>query len=330
MADWLYEDGIGEERVIRLDNGRIVEAWARRPRALGLGAVIDMKVARVLGGGRAELSDGEGRFAMLPALGKAASEGAKVRVEIVREAIAETGLDTPRTKWPRARLVSRDTPERPAPTLSEEIQAQGDTVETCFPGGPDRFAEAGWADLVEEAASGRVAFASGELLIAPTPAMTVIDVDGAPPPRGLAIAAATAAAQAISRLGITGAIVIDFPTLESRADRTAIADAFDAAACFDCERTAVNGFGLMQIIRRRARPSLVELWQGDPETAALIDLLRRAEREPGPGPVTLHLPARLRERMRARGWEAMLARRSGRAVAYRIEHTLEPAQYGLS
>ena len=114
-----------------------------------------------------------------------------------------------------------------------------------------------------------------------TPAMTLFDVDGSLPPAELAIAGAAAAARAIRRLGIAGSIGIDLPTLAGRADRQAAAAALDAVLPQPFERTAVNGFGFLQIVRRRERPSLPEIVQGDPVGAAARALLRRARAREG-------------------------------------------------
>ena len=101
-----------------------------------------------------------------------------------------------------------------------------------------------------------------------TPAMTLFDVDGALPPAELALAGAAAAARAIRRFGLGGSIGIDLPTLADRADRQAAAAAFDSVLPPPFERTAVNGFGFLQIVRRRERASIAEIVQGDPAGAA--------------------------------------------------------------
>ncbi|MEX7252847.1 hypothetical protein AB2D16_32835, partial [Pseudomonas aeruginosa] len=76
----------------------------------------------------------------------------------------------------------------------------------------DALEAAGWSELLDEAASGEIVFPLGALRLSPTPAMTLFDVDGAPPLDTLAVAAAHAVARAIRRHGIGGSIGIDFPT----------------------------------------------------------------------------------------------------------------------
>jgi hypothetical protein len=123
-----------------------------------------------------------------------------------------------------------------------------------------------------------------------TPAMTVIDVDGDGPAASLAQAGARAAATMLLALDICGNIVIDLPTMDGKAERIAAAQAFDAAMTGPFERTAVNGYGLMQIIRPRRTCSLPERWQFAPvqqHASALIDsATRHAAQRPG-APVTM-------------------------------------------
>jgi len=113
--------------------------------------------------------------------------------------------------------------------------------------------------------------------------MTLFDVDGALPPPELAAAGAGAAARTIRRMGIGGSIGIDLPTIAAKAERQRAAAALDANLPQPFERTAVNGFGFLQIVRRRERMSLPERVQFDPIPSAARALLRRAERVPGLG-----------------------------------------------
>ena len=111
---------------------------------------------------------------------------------------------------------------------------------------------------------------------------------------------------------VGGSIGIDFPTLEGKAARQAVAEALDAALMPPFERTAVNGFGFLQIVRPRPRASLPELLRTDPVGAATRALLRRLEREPPGSPLHHRLPAPVHARLVSRpDWLAELARRTG-------------------
>jgi hypothetical protein len=165
--------------------------------------------------------------------------------------------------------------------------------------------------------SGEIVFASGALRMTPTPAMVLFDVDGDPPLEALAIAAATAVARAIRRHDIGGSIGIDFPTLSGKAPRQAVAEAIDAALPQPFERTAVNGFGFLQIVRRRPRASLPELLRADPAGAAARALLRAIERTPPPVPQAHRVPPRVHAKLAAHPeWIAEASRRAGTMLIF--------------
>jgi hypothetical protein len=276
VAEWLYEAGIGEDRAALVEDGAIVAARIA-PHDLGprLGAVL---AARLIEKGRlprvALDGGGEAVLAHLPA---GITQGAALTVEIVREAIPEAR----RPKLPKA--VPSDAQPFPGPDLLAEITATGIPVRQLHPHQPDALEASGWSELLEEAATGEIAFPGGALRMAVTPAMTLFDVDGDDDPAKLAIAAAGAVARAIRRLEIGGSIGVDFPTLGNKAERNAVAVALDAALPQPFERTAVNGYGFLQIIRPRRRASLPELLAADPVGAEARALLRRIERIPPPG-----------------------------------------------
>ena len=310
MAEWLFEEGIGESRAILVEDGAILEAAVELPGTMRARAVLEGRLARILVSGRRGLvatAEGEAVIEPLP---PSFTEGQKLRVEIVREAIPESG----RPKLPKCRAT--DAEPRPGPTLMDRI---GPAIRHAPPG-PDRFEAAGWSELLEEAAGGEIAFPGGALRMSLTPAMTLFDVDGALPPAELAVAGAAAAARAIRRMGIAGSIGIDLPTVSGKAARQASAEAVDAILPQPFERTGVNGFGFLQIVRRRSRPSLPELLQGDPVGAAARSLLRRAERASGVGPRTLTAAPAVAARIEAEaGWLDALSRRIGAPVALRAE-----------
>ena len=303
MAEWLYEAGIGEARAALIEDGEIVMARiALEGDAPRLGTVLR---ARLIETGRlARVALDGGGEAMLSPVPPGLTQGAALTVEIVREAIPEHR----RPKLPKA--APSDAPPAPGPDLLAEITASGIPVRQLHPHQPDALEAAGWSELLEEATTGEIAFAGGALRMAVTPAMTLFDVDGDGDPAALALTAAGATARAIQRMGIGGSIGVDFPTLANKAERNAVAEALDAALPQPFERTAVNGYGFLQIIRPRRRASLPELLAADPVGAEARALLRRIERTPPPGVTVERVRPALLAALKPE-WIAELHRRTG-------------------
>ncbi len=252
--------------------------------------------------GRNAVAVADGCEYLLPKGAGGVTQGAALTIEVTRETIG-----TENWKRPLARLT--DGEPKPAPGLA------GRTLVASSP--RDKLEDAGWSDLVEEARSGIVPFAGGELRIAVTPAMTVIDIDGALPVADLAIAGAQASAEAIRRHGISGSIGIDLPTT-GKAARQAAVEAVDATLPRPYERTAINGFGLLQIVRPRRHASLLELALDRPAFEARA-LLRRAGRETGRIDLVAHpaVIAAIRP-----NWADILARQIGGIATLRAEGSL--------
>ncbi len=312
MAEWWLAEDIGEHRAALIADGEILEAAIDRlGERLRIGAVVSARLGERVGRG-AWLATALGD-AILESVPAGVSQGSSLLVEIVREAIPEPG----RLKPPRAR-VSDASEERAAPTLAERL---GDDVRRLSAHGPDALEQAGWSELIEQAATGEIDFAGGHLRLSPTPAMALFDVDGALHPAELAIAGARAAALAVRRLAIGGSIGIDLPTLASKAERAAAAAAIDEALPQPYERTAVNGFGFVQIVRPRPRASIPELVRADPALAAAFALIRIAAR--GHGRRRLAAAPAVVARIEAHpDWMDALARIAGGAVALRADPTL--------
>lgn len=302
MPDWLIERGIGESRAVRIEGGEIVEARILIDGIVPTGTVLQATLLRAGRPGIA-LADSE-EFVLRDGAGPA-TEGQAIAIEVVRERIPGT------EPW-----------KRPMARISDEAprKAAFAAVDVPFPAPHDSLEDAGWSDLIEEARSGIVAFTGGALRISPTPAMTLIDVDGSLPPADLAMAGARAAARAILRHGIGGSIGIDLPTVQGKEQRQAIGAAVDAILPNPFERTAVNGFGFLQVIRPRRHASLFEL-AADRAAFEARALLRQAAREAGPLTLAVHPAVAAVIEARA-GWLEQLARQVGGTVALRSDPRL--------
>lgn len=316
VSETLIEFGIGETRAIVVD-GTIVEAHIERDEGWRAGDVREVRLAAILIPGVRGIVEVGGVEAVIEPLPSWLTDGVTLRVEVIRGGIAEAG----RRKL--AKVVATTAPERAGPDLAARLRARGLSCREVASHDPDRFEAAGWTETIESALSGHVAFTGGSLTISPTPGMTVIDVDGRLPPLDLAFAGAAAAAAAIARFDLAGSIGIDFPTVADKTARTAIGAVLDAGVLKPFERTSVNGFGFVQIVRPRHRASLIETLRADPAGAAALRLLRHAERSGGIGARTLTAAPSVIAWLVARPMlTADLARRRGTSVALHADPTL--------
>jgi ribonuclease G len=188
-----------------------------------------------------------------------------------------------------------------------------------------RFPAGLWEEVWHAASSASLDFPGGEVLASVTPAMTVIDIDGSGTPRDVALAAVPAVARALAWFDIAGNIGIDFPTLATKEDRRAVDAALDAALDhWPHERTAMNGFGFVQLVARLEGPSLLHRFATARLGASARMALRQAElaADQGTGRVlqlTVHpaLKAKLDQ-----AWLDELARRTGRVLDIAFDPTL--------
>ena len=312
MAEWLVENGIGEQRAILLAHDSIAAARLHWPGGLTAGQVEDAQlVARAAGSARGTARFASGEETLVAKLPRDASEGRTLRLEVTRAAIGEPG----RIKLAQAR--PSDKPPCPAPDLVAMLESEGHTARPVR-----RFPAGLWEELAAEAFARTVAFDGGSLHLSPTPAMTLIDIDGTLPPRALCLAAVPAIAAALQRFDIGGSVGIDFPTLSEKADRKAVDTALEEALANRAqERTAMNGFGFVQIVSRSQHPSILQRIARDPAGAAARLLLRQGERIDDPGAILLTCHSAVKARL-GEAWLAELARRTGREIRVAIDPAL--------
>ncbi len=317
MPEWITEQGIGETRAALIEDDGIIEARIELDGTVPAQTILEAQLTNTGTGGRSGTArDAGGTDYLLPHVPREITEGSKLNIEITRPPIP--GPEP--WKRPLAK-ATRDERRRPQ-SLAERLRATGAAVrKLTFPSPHDELGQAGWGDLLDEARSGGVLFRGGSLGLFPTPAMTLIDVDGSLPLAELAAAGARAAAETVRRLDIGGSIGIDLPTVAGKAARQAAADAIDAVLPQPFERTAMNGFGFLQIVRPRSRASILELAQ-DVAAFEARALLRRAALN-GSGAKCLVANPKVVAAIEANpGWIEALSRQIGGPVTLQADTSL--------
>lgn len=296
---WL-DDAPGERRAALAQNGAIVEVHIQRELHFALGETGKGRIERKTPSGAYIVTDDGGEVLVRKKV--AQPEGTRLAFEITREAISEPG----RTKPPEARLLD----DRGAETHRDQLwQARLNRFDDV----PGRNADISAAFDIAIAGYSQI----GDVTISfqRTKAGLVFDVDGIGDALAINLTAAAEIARVLRLYQIGGMTMIDFVAVESKDARQEIAEAFDAAAASDSrpfERTAVNGFGLMQVVRARPRPSLLDQLFGtriaapSAETQALW-LLRQASRSSGFGPRTVTATADVANLLASPAWADLLA-----------------------
>lgn len=252
----------------------------------------------------------------------ACPEGTLVLAEIVRAAIPEPG----RLRPARARLVEGHA-------SSVGLIAPGPPLEVRFPGLAWVQTLDGVDDALDLADCGEFPCGDFALSFERTRGGLVIDVDGGGDARKTNQAAAAEIARLLRLYQVGGSVLIDFRAMTGRADRQAVTDALLDAVRDDprpCEHTAVNGYGLMQLVRARPRPSALDVRCGvarhgtDAATLAL-ELLAQAQRSIGAGVRTITAPPAIAHWLQVQqALQAEVAQRLGAALVI----VAEPAMSG--
>ena len=308
MAERYVEEGIGENRHILVENGRIALARVDWGETLIAGSRVRAKIVqRKRQDSRALAQADTGEAILLRNLPPECSEGSEVTVHILRAPTREAGRDKP------AQGHLTDEPPRRWTHL-ERMRANGHEMRSVR-----RFPVEGWDDVVEMALTGRAEFAGGSITASPTPAMTLIDVDGHLPPLALSLAAVPVIADMLEKLDLRGSIGIDFPTLTTKDERRQVDEALgEALRTYPCERTAMNGFGFVQLVGRVDGPSILHRYAAARTGACARLVLRRAEALEGPGVTLLTVHPAIKAKLTPE-WLGELQRRTGRPVRIETE-----------
>ncbi len=310
MRDTAFDASPGETRAVLFEGGNPVELHIWRASQSPVGGVYDVRItSRSAAHDYARLSDGD--EVILPtAAGQ--HEGTAHRVKIIRQQICEPGKVKLAVAAPSDEALSND--ETLAALWRAELSARCDRVIDAPPEFDDYF---------DIAASGRSDASDATLWFERTKAGLVFDVDGSGDAAAINHAAATEIARLLRLFQIGGAAMIDFVGMENKAARLTVGATFDEASAADprgYERTSINGYGLMQIIRAKPGPSILDTLFGTrrvslSDETLILALLRTASRAQGAGVrrcVTTHA---LAAQLALPAWQPLIAQAARQAGA---------------
>ena len=304
MPEIWRDDAPGERRAARVENGNIVEIYIQRDALWALGETGTGRIDRKTPSGAYVVTD-DGQELLLRSKGSD-PEGTRVTFEVTREAIAEPGRIKP------TEIALRDSGVLP----SSQKDALWDARLTSF---VQPVISASIAEGFDIALSGQSQLGSVIISFQRTKAGLVFDVDGIGSAFDINQVAATEVARLLRLYQVGAMVMIDFVSMEAKAQRTQIAEIFDTASSSDArpfERTAINGYGMMQVVRARPRPSVLDHLFGT-RIAALSDetqaywLLREVAQSSGFGARTVTARpdvATLLESQKWAGWRTKAMR----------------------
>ncbi len=300
LTDIWRDDAPGERRAALVENGNIVEIHIQRDALWALGECGVGRIDRKTPSGAYIVSD-DGSVLLLRSK-ITQPDGARIAFEVTREAIPEPG----RIKPPE--IMLRDN--APKPLIGKDALWDA-RVASLAPSAIN----ASIADGFDVGIAGQSVVGDVSISFQRTKAGLVFDIDGIGDAFAINMAAATEIARLLRLYQIGAMVLIDFVSMESKAQRTQIAEAFDAASLADArpfERTAINGYGMMQVVRARPRPSVLDHVFGT-RIAALSDetqaywLLRAVAQSTGFGTRTVTAQPDVATLLQSEGWAAWRA-----------------------
>lgn len=258
LTDLWRDDAPGERRAAFVENGNIVEIHIQRDALWALGECGAGRIDRKTPSGAYVIADDNSELLLRSKMG--APEGARIMFEVTREAIAEPGRNKP------PEIILREGVCEPLMGKDALWEARVASL------GPSAI-NASIAEGFDVAIAGQSQRGDVTISFQRTKAGLVFDIDGIGDAFAINMVAATEIAHLLRLYQVGAMVLIDFVSMESKAQRTQIAEAFDAASVADprpFERTAINGYGMMQVVRARPRPSVLDQLFGT-RIAALSD-----------------------------------------------------------
>ena len=258
LTDIWRDDAPGERRAAFVENGNIVEIHIQRDALWALGECGAGRIDRKTPSGAYVIADDNSELLLRSKMG--APEGARIMFEVTREAIAEPGRNKP------PEIILREGVCEPLMGKDALWEARVASL------GPSAI-NASIAEGFDVAIAGQSQRGDVTISFQRTKAGLVFDIDGIGDAFAINMVAATEIARLLRLYQVGAMVLIDFVSMESKAQRTQIAEAFDAASVADprpFERTAINGYGMMQVVRARPRPSVLDQLFGT-RIAALSD-----------------------------------------------------------
>jgi ribonuclease G len=294
------DDAPGERRAALVVNNEIVEIHIQRDLHPILGMVGAGRIDRQTPTGSYVI--GDNGFEVLVRANTGKTDGAPILFQITRESIAEPG----RVKPAEGREIADALP------MTDVNSLWADRLQNLDISGAAPIIKP-FGESFDRAMAGSSRIGDVTVHFQRTKAGLVFDVDGIGDPFAINAAAAREIARLLRLYQIGGMAIVDFVAVDSKSRRQDIADIFDAASVPDgraFERSAINGFGLMQIVRSRPRPSVLDQLFGarigalSDETQALW-LYRDVARSSGFGPRIVTTSENIASLMLSSKWQEL-------------------------
>ena len=309
-------DAIGEARIGIFEAGKLVEVHVERVSTAGqpkAGDIFTGRVTRIersLGAAFVDLGTGRDGF-----LRFTNSPGAP---RLTEGQLIDARVGRAREPGKGAILTYRGPPTHDAPGPVEQFSLR-ERLDY-------RFEALSWEEgevpALSELVQREIAIpGGGSVAIEPTRALVAVDVDKGRQVSGLKAgeAAAPIIARELRLRGLGGLVCIDLPNLRQPKQRGYLMKAVEAAFADDPDKpkfAPLSRFGVVEMTRIKAGPSLDEMLAATPVETAALEAIARAEREGRASPgarLTLTVPGDLHAWLASHEdlWKPQLAERLG-------------------